>query len=237
MSHQPAFRMRTGLIIGFIASLLINAGAFAAFAIAFRPAPPAPKEDLKVSEIIFEQEQIQPPPPEEVPEDLEPASEAAVEEAVASLPEPPPAVMVDGGITEVFRPTPPVPPRPDGLTQAFAPTRKGGGGTGGTGTGLGASIFSIFDLDRQPQTRVRPQPTYPFELRRQGIGGNAVIRIQVDEQGNVFDAQVLRATHPDFGRAAREAALRIKMTPGTKNGKAVRFTFDAPYSFNLDSGR
>lgn len=228
--------MRGGLIIGFICSIIFNIAAFGGFAMAFRPSREAPKEEQKVSTVIFEQEVITPPPEEKL--DDEPAAEnQAVEEAVASLPEPPPAVQVDSGITEVFKPTPPVPPRPDGLTKSFAPTRKGGGGSGTGGTGLGANILSIFELDRQPQTRVRPSPTFPFELRRQGISGNAIVRIQVDEQGNVFETEVIKATHPEFGRAAREAAMKIKMTPGMKNGKPVKFVFDAPYSFNLDTNK
>jgi protein TonB len=116
--------------------------------------------------------------------------------------------------------------------KSFIPSRRPEGtGAGGT-TALGPNIFSILELDRRPQVRVRPVPVYPAELRRQGIGGSATIRIQVDEEGTVFDAVVLNASHPEFGRAARDAALRIRMTPGTRNGQPVRFTFDAPYAFD-----
>lgn len=226
--------MRLGLIIGFICSVVFNIAAFGGFAWAFRPKAPAPPAE-RVVEVIFEEETIVPPPPQEVTqvEVAEGTSEAS-DEPVASLPDPPPSVVVDGAITEVYRPTPPVPPRPDGLARAFAPVQRGtAAGTGGTG--LGASIFSIMDLDRQPQVRVRPTPIYPFELRRQGIRGNAVVRIELNEQGTVDNVQVMSASHPDFGKAAADAARRVTMTPGTKNGRPVRFFFDLPYAFNLDT--
>lgn len=226
--------MRYGLLIGFIVSVGFNFLAFGGFAFSFRQRSKEVKEEAKIVEMIFDPaDQLQPPPPEE-PEDEEPPAEnQAVEEAVASLPEPPPSVQIDSGITEVFRPTPPVPPRPDALTKALAPTRKGGGGSGTGGTGLGMNVFSIADLDRQPTTRVAPNPVYPYELRRQGIKGNVRVRFAVDESGSVYQVDILESSHPEFSRAVREAVMKMKWTPGTKNGRPVRFLFERPYAFNL----
>lgn len=64
-------------------------------------------------------------------------------------------------------------------------------------------------------------PAYPAQLREQGVVGGAVLELIVDVQGNLKQLTTLRASHPEFEAAAREAVAKWKFTAAQKDGQPV----------------
>ncbi len=79
------------------------------------------------------------------------------------------------------------------------------------------------------------QPGYPPGLLQKEIEGTASIRVLIGTDGRVRQAQVVSASHPDFGKAAVKQALKSwRFKPATRGDVAVedwqtldvRFTID-----------
>lgn len=66
------------------------------------------------------------------------------------------------------------------------------------------------------------QPDYPASLLQREIEGSASVRVLIGADGRVRDAQVISATHPDFGKATIRQALRSwRFLPAMRGDKAV----------------
>lgn len=75
---------------------------------------------------------------------------------------------------------------------------------------------------------------YPQMAKDAGIQGTVYVKFEVDQNGNVKDAQILRG----IGGGCDEEALRVvnKMPtwkPGKQRGRAVRVYFNLPVRFTL----
>lgn len=88
---------------------------------------------------------------------------------------------------------------------------------------------------RDPRFARDFQPDYPSNLLQREIGGSATVRVLIGSDGRVREAQVVRATHPDFGKATVKQALKAwRFTPAMRGDAAVedwqtlsvRFTID-----------
>ena len=68
------------------------------------------------------------------------------------------------------------------------------------------------------------QRSYPDALRRAGINGTVQLEFVVAASGKVEagSVQIVAASSPQLGEAAREVAEKIEFTPGTIKGEAVR---------------
>jgi TonB family protein len=60
---------------------------------------------------------------------------------------------------------------------------------------------------------VLPLPTYPSEMLRCAVGGEAKIRFRVNEDGTVSNVTIVSASHKEFGEASREAVGHWKIGP------------------------
>lgn len=65
-------------------------------------------------------------------------------------------------------------------------------------------------------------PAYPAQFREQGVVGGAVLELIVDAQGNLKQLTTLRASHPEFEAAAREALSKWKFIAAQKDGQPVQ---------------
>lgn len=113
----------------------------------------------------------------------------------------------------------------------------GGGarGFGDAGGGLDdLALFDISDLDKPPVPISQPSPRYPRDLKKQGIGGSAVVVFILGEDGRVVDPRVESATHPEFEKSALNAIKRWRFKPGMKSGKAVRSNVRQPFTFKVN---
>ena len=95
------------------------------------------------------------------------------------------------------------------------------------------NLFNISELDRKPEPIVQTQPTYPFELKRQGIDARVRVGFIVDSQGNVILPYIVSATHKGFEGAAIDAVLKWKFRPGMKGGRKVNTRVEQPMDFKV----
>lgn len=72
-----------------------------------------------------------------------------------------------------------------------------------------------------PGLRKGQPPTYPFAQARAGEAGGALLELSINEKGRVTEAKTVRATHKNFGEAARTAALKWVFEPAIQNGAPV----------------
>lgn len=98
----------------------------------------------------------------------------------------------------------------------------------------GADTYDVSQVAKQPAPRYRQPPVYPFELRRRGITGEAMIDFVVDVDGSVVDAVVLRANDVRIGDAARSAVAKWKFRPAEIDGHPVRCHMEVPIAFTLN---
>ena len=76
-----------------------------------------------------------------------------------------------------------------------------------------------------PKGEWQPGPTYPFELARADIAGGALFKLTIDEQGNIKNTELVRASHKAFGTAALNALKKWHFEqPAKKNGLPVEIT-------------
>jgi RNA polymerase sigma factor (sigma-70 family) len=104
---------------------------------------------------------------------------------------------------------------------------------GGEATPIKGEILSAAQVDRQPKLTFRAQTTYPLELRKNAVEGQAVIEFVVDTQGKVRDAVAVSSTHPEFAAAAIEALNKSQFDPGQKGGESVNTRMKIPMVFSV----
>jgi len=73
---------------------------------------------------------------------------------------------------------------------------------------------------------------YPPDALKENVGGLAVVRLVVDEKGNVSSARILDASDPRLGAAALAAAKKWVFTPALEGGRPVVCSMDAPVEFS-----
>lgn len=75
---------------------------------------------------------------------------------------------------------------------------------------------------------------YPEEAKRAGVEGAVVMRISIDETGNVTAARVVRGLGFGLDEAAAEAMKRCRFRPARYRGEAVGTDFTWSYRFELE---
>jgi periplasmic protein TonB len=130
--------------------------------------------------------------------------------------------------SDFIQPPEPLMPQPDGRSdQNIIPPSSG------PYIPLGR-IYPVALLDKQPVAIVQAKPQYPFDMRRNGISGQAVVDFIVDAHGNVRNARVEDATAAEFGSSALAAVSKWHFKAGMKGGKAVATHMQVPVVFNID---
>ena len=129
---------------------------------------------------------------------------------------------------------------------ALGYNRAGGEGafSAGSGTGEGMSAAGLEgsggDLDAEfgatdgPQFLHRELPEYPFVSKKRGEEGTALLRLQIDDKGNLVKADVINATNAAFAQAALSAMKKSTFKPAHKNGQPVPVRAILPVRFRLD---
>ena len=76
---------------------------------------------------------------------------------------------------------------------------------------------------------------YPEDLRRRRMGGIAEVAFIVDATGKVepSSVEVVDATQPAFGEAAKKALLQSGFKPGKVSGTAVRTKVSLPIVYRV----
>ncbi len=81
------------------------------------------------------------------------------------------------------------------------------------------------------------QPEYPTVLKAQGVEGNVVVRVTIDEDGRVTNVRVVKGSGYDaLDASARNAASRERFTPAMRNGEPIAYTLKYTYRFRVREG-
>jgi len=214
--------MNRDLIIGIVVSLALHATILGAFN----------RKTVVQTKVVKEEEavvQFEMPPLEDEPEEkVEELNEEVVENIMA-----PPSLVDLPSVVPVNAFTQPItPPPPPGLTAnkgaITIPVNKPGANFG---KGI-SNLFNVGDLDQQPVARVRPAPSYPYDMRRAGINGSVVVEFIINTEGDVIQTQVVKSSHREFEMPALQAVQKWKFKPGRKGGRVVNVRASQLLEFN-----
>ncbi|PTX94362.1 energy transducer TonB [Opitutus sp. ER46] len=105
------------------------------------------------------------------------------------------------------------------------------------------ALLFVFAAPAFAQSKVEPpvpvrtvQPTYPNDLRREGVMGVVVIKCVIDQQGNVTEPEVEKSSNAGFDRAALDAVKRWKFKPAKQDGNPIAQKVSIPIKFVSDEG-
>jgi TonB family protein len=83
--------------------------------------------------------------------------------------------------------------------------------------------------------RARLKPEYPERYRAMEIEDSVMVKIFVDEKGEVTNVEVVTPSkHNEFNFAAKKAAKKDEYEPATRNGVPVPFAFTVKITFRLE---
>jgi TonB family protein len=88
--------------------------------------------------------------------------------------------------------------------------------------------------DQLPIAMFQSRPFYPFDLRKQGVQGNATVEFVIDDKGSVVEARVIKTTNEEFGWSAVACVAKWKFRPGIHDGHAVYTKLQVPIVFVLN---
>jgi protein TonB len=92
--------------------------------------------------------------------------------------------------------------------------------------------FEYISVSFKPKLVKRVRPVYPDLARRAGIQGTVVVRVLIDEKGNVEKAVIFKSI-PMLDEAALAAAKQFKFIPGKQRDKNVKVWMAIPFVFKL----
>lgn len=78
-----------------------------------------------------------------------------------------------------------------------------------------------------------PEPPYPLDFIRAGVAGDAIVRIQVDGNGKVAQATVLKCSQVELGQSALVAIERWRFG-GALPAAGTNLVLDCHFKFLLE---
>ncbi|MGD0338698.1 MAG: energy transducer TonB [Bacteroidota bacterium] len=88
-------------------------------------------------------------------------------------------------------------------------------------------------VNRQPEPISIGKPKYPEMAAKFGLRGTVIVKAQIDENGNVIKADVLKSPNPVFDRPAIDAAMKSKFSPKIVNDKPVPSEVTMSFVFKM----
>ena len=115
-------------------------------------------------------------------------------------------------------------------TGSGAPFGSAGTGAGTGGGGTGVTVFGSADA---PKFLHRIIPQYPPAARMRREEGRVMMKLTIDEKGNLLKIEVVESTGSDFADAAVDAAKRSRFTPARRNNAPILSVALLPIRFTL----
>lgn len=96
----------------------------------------------------------------------------------------------------------------------------------------------FFAWEEAPELRRIVKPDYPEIARKAGVEGKVIMKIIVDELGNVIQAEIMIEEPPGiFGKAAIDAVMQYKFKPARQRDKAIKVWMGHTIIFTLQDTR
>ncbi|MGH7845305.1 MAG: energy transducer TonB [Candidatus Binatia bacterium] len=118
-------------------------------------------------------------------------------------------------------------------------TAGGGAGTASSGLGRGSGApglpapTTILRTNRAAKPLQTVKASYPPMALRMGMEGDVALRIEVDTEGKVMTAEVVKSGGTGFDEEALKAVKQSRFEPAQKDGHNVRAEFTYIYRFRL----
>ena len=115
----------------------------------------------------------------------------------------------------------------------------GGGGTAmaGLGRGSGASGLpaqqTILRTNREAKPIQTARATYPAMALRAGLESDVYLRLEIDAQGTVIKADIIKSGGAGFDEEALKAVKQSRFEPAQRDGQNVPAEFTYIYRFRL----
>jgi protein TonB len=77
-------------------------------------------------------------------------------------------------------------------------------------------------------------PEYPSDMRRQNISGVVMVKCLIDEEGNVREPTIQKASNSAFETPALDALKKWKFKPAQRDGTLVPMLVTIPIRFNCN---
>jgi TonB family protein len=98
------------------------------------------------------------------------------------------------------------------------------------------SVYSILDVEESAtRSEGSAAPAYPPELMKEGTEGGVFIRFVVDSTGRADSStiEIVRASHPLFAMAVRQAVPQMMFSPASMGGRHVRQAVEQNFEFRI----
>ncbi len=96
------------------------------------------------------------------------------------------------------------------------------------------TIYDFRSLTERPRLIQRAMPEYPEVALKARIEGRVILRILINEKGDVIATNLLKSSgNAALDSSAIAAARKFKFTPAKVNGKAVKTRLTIPFDFRL----
>ena len=93
-------------------------------------------------------------------------------------------------------------------------------------------ILEYWAVEAPPQILSEVAPVYPEIARQANMVGDVFVKMLVDTEGAVQEVEILRGPGI-FCQSAIDAAMQLRFTPASQNGRAVRVWVSRKFSFRL----
>jgi protein TonB len=221
LDHYLPFDRTERTIIGIV--LLMHAIFFIGFHKSMQPNTPDNLDDSRVMANLVSPEAAKPaqPPAPPPPKPKQEEKKKTVNEKSTQAPTPPQSQQ------QAATPPSQQPSKSDAPTPnaAVAPATNGGA----SGTPIQTDIGKLVVV-YQPDA----DAYYPSFSKRSGEQGEVVVRLIIDEGGNVEDIALLKSsTFPRLDRAASDIGRRYRFKPFLVNGSPARISTNLLIKFNL----
>ncbi|MFY0566290.1 TonB-dependent siderophore myxochelin receptor MxcH [Archangium lansingense] len=111
---------------------------------------------------------------------------------------------------------------------------KGAQAQGPEAEGAGeAAVAPAAPVVVPPKLQEFVEAVYPAQARSAGLEARVRLRLRIDAQGNVTEAEVMEPVGHGFDEAAREAALRFRFEPARRDGAVKPSRLVYTYEFRL----
>lgn len=119
-----------------------------------------------------------------------------------------------------------------------AGTAGGGGGTAASGLGRGSGApglpaQTLLRTNREAKPIQTVRAIYPAMALRAGLESDVTLKIEVDPQGNVTKAEIVKSGGGGFDEEALKAVKQSRFEPAQRDGQNVPAEFTYIYRFRL----
>ena len=119
-----------------------------------------------------------------------------------------------------------------------AGTAGGGGGSAASGLGRGSGApglpaQTLLRTNREAKPIQTVRATYPAMALRAGLESDVTLRIEVDPEGKVTKAEIVKSGGGGFDEEALKAVKQSRFEPAQRDGQNVPAEFNYIYRFRL----